>query len=84
MYPGTDSRGLYLLERMLDFNPTKRISAEELLKDSYFDDIRLTEQEVFEPCAIDLKFDDDELTVEELRELVVEELKECSNIVITS
>lgn len=43
MYPGTDPRGLFLLERMLDFNPTKRISAEELLKDEYFDDIRLTE-----------------------------------------
>jgi len=27
MYPAVDERGLRLLERMLDFNPDKRISA---------------------------------------------------------
>lgn len=52
---------------MLEFNPGRRISAEEALKDSYFDDIRIPEQEVFETISIDLKFDDEELTVEEVR-----------------
>jgi mitogen-activated protein kinase 1/3 len=42
-YPGTDERGIKLLYRMLEFNPSKRISAEEALKDSYFDEIRITE-----------------------------------------
>jgi len=43
---------------MLVFNPNKRISAEEALKDPYFDEIRLEEQEEFEPVDIDLCFID--------------------------
>jgi serine/threonine protein kinase len=41
---------------MLKFNPHERISAEEALKDPYFDDIRLEDQEEFETCDIDLSF----------------------------
>ena len=41
---------------MLKFSPNERITAEEALKDSYFDDIRLEDQEEFEPCNIDLSF----------------------------
>ena len=46
MYPGTDNRGNQLLIKMLEFDPRKRISAEEAIKDSYFDEIRLPDQEV--------------------------------------
>jgi hypothetical protein len=60
---------------MLEFNPDKRISAEEALKNSYFDEIRILEQENFEVCNINLKFDDADMTVEEVRKLVVDELK---------
>lgn len=56
MYPAVEDRGLDLLKKMLMFNPNERISAEEALKDSYFDDIRLEDQEEFEPCNIDLNF----------------------------
>ena len=42
-YPGTDVRGLKLLEKMLEFNPDKRITAEDALKDEYFDDVRILE-----------------------------------------
>jgi serine/threonine protein kinase len=41
MYPAVESRGLELLKKMLKFSPNERISAEEALKDPYFDDIRL-------------------------------------------
>jgi serine/threonine protein kinase len=41
IYPGTEQRGIDLLRRMLEFDPTKRISAEDAIKDPYFDDIRL-------------------------------------------
>lgn len=39
---------------MLEFNPQKRISAEEALKDEYFDDVRIPEQEELDICEIDL------------------------------
>jgi serine/threonine protein kinase len=42
-YPGTDERGIELLSKMLEFNPNKRISAEEILSDRYFDDVRIPE-----------------------------------------
>ena len=47
---------------MLDFNYTKRITAEEALKDDYFDDIRLPEQEVFNIPKINLDFDREDVT----------------------
>lgn len=40
MYPAVDKQGIQLLEKMLMFNPNKRISAEEALRDKYFDDVR--------------------------------------------
>jgi mitogen-activated protein kinase 1/3 len=40
-YPGTDDAGLKLLEQMLIFNPKLRITAEDALKDPYFDEIRI-------------------------------------------
>jgi hypothetical protein len=42
-YPGTDIEGIRMLERMLEFNPDKRISAEDAIKDAYFDDVRIGE-----------------------------------------
>ena len=44
---------------MLRFNPDNRISAKEALLDTYFDEIRLEEQEDFVECDIDLSFIDD-------------------------
>lgn len=41
LYPGTMKEGIDLLQKMLKFNPNERITAEEAIKDSYFDDIRL-------------------------------------------
>ena len=58
MYPAVEDRGIELLNKMLEFNPDKRISAEEALSDPYFDEIRLEEQEEFDPCEIDLTFID--------------------------
>lgn len=58
MYPATEPRGLFLLQKMLEFNPNNRISALEALSDPYFDEVRVEEQEQFEVCNIDLSFID--------------------------
>ena len=43
---------------MLKFNPNQRITAEEAIKDSYFDDIRLPDQETSADLdPINLEFD---------------------------
>ena len=81
MYPAVDDRGIALLNKMLEFNPDKRISAEEALKDAYFDEIRLEDQEQFEPCEIDLSFIDKEgeLSNEQLKEIIIEKIDDLSS-----
>ena len=62
---------------MLEFNPKKRITAEEAIADPYFDDIRLPEQETFDVPNIYLPMDD-----EEEEDLDLGEVKQqlCMNI----
>lgn len=82
MYPGTDSHGIKLLERMLEFHPDKRITAAEAILDSYFDEIRLPEQERYEPPKIDLSIDENDcqdLTIQELKLKVHECLKNITS-----
>ncbi len=61
---------------MLEFNPAKRITAEAALRDEYFDDVRLEEQE--EGATVDfdkLLFDQVETTLEEIKTLLLAEMK---------
>lgn len=76
-YPATESRGITLLYKMLEFNPSKRPTAEEALQDPYFDDIRLPEQERFEIADIKMPVDDEgrsNLSMDELKRMVIEEI----------
>jgi len=52
---------------MLEFNPSKRISAEQAVLNPYFDEVRLPEQETFDVLPIDLTFDDEELSVDDVK-----------------
>ena len=82
LYPGTESSGIALLYRMLEFNPNKRITAEEAMKDAYFDDVRLPEQECLPPPHIDLSVDDEgnePLSIDDLKKLAVEAIEELSS-----
>jgi mitogen-activated protein kinase 1/3 len=81
-YPATNPRGIELLQRMIDFNPNKRPTAEEALEDPYFDDIRLPEQEKFETPIIHLPVDDQgssDLPMEDLRRIIFEEIKKLDS-----
>jgi len=66
---------------MLEFDPRKRISAEEAIKDTYFDEIRLPDQEVRNSTEINLEFDEagmEDLPMDELRKLIINEMKNLS------
>lgn len=80
MYPAADKRGLELLQRMLEFNPNTRISAQEALSDPYFDEIRLEDQEEFDVCQIDLSFIDKagELSQQALRQMIIDKILDLS------
>ena len=45
-YPGTPVELMNLMEKMLQFDPNKRITIKEALADSYFDDIRDKDMEM--------------------------------------
>ena len=81
-YPATEKSGIALLQRMLEFNPNKRPTAQEALEDPYFDDIRLPEQEKFDVPLINLPVDDEgknDLSIEELKRMVVDEISKLSS-----
>ncbi|KAK8797418.1 hypothetical protein WA158_004626 [Blastocystis sp. Blastoise] len=45
MFPSTEEEGIRILTQMLQFDPSKRITAAEALKSSYFDSVRRKELE---------------------------------------
>ena len=62
---------------MLEFNPSKRPTAQEALEDPYFDDIRLPEQERFDTQIINLPVDDEgksDLPIADLKRMIIDEI----------
>ena len=72
LYPDADPLALDLLERMLAFDPAKRITAVQTLEHPYFVDYHFPEDEpvALEPFTFDVEFD--ALPLEELRDLTVQ------------
>jgi len=68
IYPGCPSEAISLLEKMLVFNPKKRIRVEEALKHSFFDDVRDTSRETVHKDIVKMDFDfDKDLSTKKLR-----------------
>eukprot|EP01018_Ginkgo_biloba_P005411 Gb_05700 [translate_table: standard] len=74
LYPRASPAAINLLDRMLVFDPRKRITVTEALEHPY---LSMLHDPNLEPCAIspfDLDMDDEELKEEELREMVWQEM----------
>jgi serine/threonine protein kinase len=68
--------------KMIAFDPNQRISAEDALKDPYFDDIRLEDQEENAQIEIDLSFIDKyhegQLSPDEMKALILKYISDLS------
>ena len=51
-FPKTEVRLLHILEEMLQINPYMRPSAQQLLKNSIFDSVRMSQNEITAPFKI--------------------------------
>jgi mitogen-activated protein kinase 7 len=73
--PKATDDAIDLLEKMLKFDPDKRISVEEAMKHKYFDDLPKDADEKVEPVSkFDFEFEDQDLNTNELRDLILYEI----------
>lgn len=75
LFPKVNSDALDLLDRMLKFEPDKRITVDEALKHVYFKDMPYEEEEKGDiVCKFDFEFDDMDLNTQELRDHILYEI----------
>lgn len=73
--PNAPDEALDLLEKMLKFDPDKRISIENAMKHKYFDDLPMEVDEKPEPvCKYDFEFEDQDLSSHDIRDLILHEI----------
>lgn len=75
-FPGSNEAALDLLEKMIIFNPNKRITVQQALEHPFFKDVRDKEKEIEADFNLEFEFEKDEnLTMEKLRELFLKVMK---------
>ena len=80
-FPGSSDESLSLLDKMLQFNPNKRITVNQSLADHFFVDIRDTKKEVEADFNLEFEFEKDEhLTMEKLRTLFIQVINSYKHI----
>ncbi|KAF1313731.1 Cmgc/mapk protein kinase, partial [Globisporangium splendens] len=72
LYPATNPMAIDLLERVLVFDPAKRISVEEALAHPYLDSLHNADDEPVADSSFSFDFEKEELTKTRLQELIFE------------
>jgi len=72
-FPGAPQEGIDLLLRLLQFDVKKRINVEYALEHPYFDPVRDKSHELSFEKQLDFKFEDEELSENTLRALILQE-----------
>lgn len=83
--PGLTDDALELLELLLSVNPAKRPTAAEAIKSRYLDDADVicdySKKYVTRPTPKDFEFEQEKFTLDELRSMIVEEVRYYENLV---
>ncbi len=74
MYPGAGEEAIDLLNKILVFNPYFRISLDDCLAHSFFEDIRKEEKVLKSAEIIEFDFEKEHLDKKKLRQLFLEEI----------
>jgi mitogen-activated protein kinase 1/3 len=71
-FPGASDDALDLLDKMLMFNPKRRLTVDEALNHDFFEEIRNTGKEIEAEFNLNFEYEnDDNLTMDKLRDLFV-------------
>lgn len=73
LYPKADPLAVGLLDRMLMFNPAKRITVEEALAHPYLESLHNEEDEPTAHAVFSFEFEKEDLTRERLQEMIFDE-----------
>lgn len=73
LFPKSNPVALDLLSKMLHFNPNKRYTIEQCISHPYFETLHNPEEEPISDNPFDWRFDDIELTKENLQSIIYDE-----------
>ena len=73
LFPKSNPVALDLLSKMLHFNPNKRYTIEQCISHPYFETLHNPEEEPISENPFDWRFDDIELTKENLQSIIYDE-----------